>query len=217
MKAVILAAPDGTAPFSAITNDAGWFRGEQYDSADDAMETMGVVFGGYRTNGTSVIRNRAGVVIRTAQPGFRIVDGCDVPQTSLRFFPTDYYHVHAIASAGTVAPPHDVPPERSIFGLPHPYRFSSRDGTKVTFDFEPSWGQDHAKGRRASPLLMHIAAFTRNGRRKYQPLCLLLSADFLPANERIQISVDNAHAGEVSPPTDYQVIRDFLTTCATAI
>ncbi|MDD5034705.1 MAG: type III-B CRISPR module RAMP protein Cmr1 [Methylococcaceae bacterium] len=213
LKAAIDVASLGSAPFSAIANDVEWFQGNVYPSADQALEDMGAIFSQYRTSGTATIPGSP-----TAPAGYRyITRGRTAATGTLNFYTSDHYHVHAIASAYNVQSPHNIPPKRSIFGLPHPYHFSSLNGRNVTFDFVPSWGQEHGKGRRASPLLMHIAAFTHNGQRKFQPLLLLMPAAFLPTNEQVQVSVGNTHVGAISPPRNYRVIHDFLVSQFTAI
>lgn len=211
-----------SSPFSALNAETLFCRSDSdYSSWDEAMENVGKIMNRYRTNGTSAIKNRDGAILDTAPADHRIVGGIGkyvrISPTNFPFFATDHNRVHAIASTSTVASPNDVPPNRSIFGLPHPYRFSSLNGTKVSFDFVPSWTADNTKGRRASPLFVHIAAFTNEqGRARYRPLLLLLPARFLPVNAQLDVSVHSSHVGDIPAPTDYTPIQNFLTTYFTS-
>lgn len=204
----------GISPFSALDANSLFCRSKgDFGGVDEALEDVGKLMNSYRTSGTSVIRRRDGTVTRRASPGHRIIGNNEVNETGLLFYATDHHHVHAIASTNSVATSHNVPPERSIFGLPHPYLFSSLDRKKVSFDYKPG----REKGRRASPLLVHIATFTNSqGQTRYQPLLLLLQANFLPTNTRLNVSVDGNNIGTVPSPTDYTPIRTFLSTHFTA-
>ncbi len=204
-----------TSPFSALDANSLFYRSQcDFLSSDAALEDVGKWMNRYRTNGMSTIRRRDGTIARTASPNHRIVSNIsgvgsnECRETDLPFYGTDHHHVHHIASKGVVTPPHNVPPERSIFGLPHPYRFSSLDGRKVSFDYEPS----KEKGRRASPLFVHIAAFTDGaGQTQYRPLLLLLQPDFLPQGAKLIVSVGTRKIGTVQAPTDYGPIKVFLS------
>ncbi|MHB8474078.1 MAG: type III-B CRISPR module RAMP protein Cmr1 [Gammaproteobacteria bacterium] len=200
----------GTSPFSALDANTLFYRSNtDFNNVDAVLEDVGKLMNRYRTSGTSVIKKKDGRVVKTASAGHRIVGGDEVKETDLFFYETDHHQVHAIASTQSVAAPYDVPPERSSFGLPHPYRFSSLDGKKVSFDYKP--GKE--KGRRASPLLVHIATFTNGqGQIRYRPLLLLLQATFLPAAATLSVSVDGKNIGTVPSPTDYTPVKTFLST-----
>jgi len=151
-------------------------------------------------------------VLKTAPVNHRIVGSENVPISSLCFFITDHNPAHNIASTNSVTPLNNIPPERSIFGLPHPYRFSSLD-KKVSYDFVPAWQQGDKKGRRSSPLFIHITAFTDNqGQARYRPLLLLLPVQFLPSKAQLAVSVDKTFVGNVPLPTNYKTISTFLST-----
>jgi CRISPR-associated protein Cmr1 len=203
-----------TGPFSALDANTLFYRSNtDFDSVDAALEDVGKVMNRYRTSGTSVIKRRDGTVVREASAGYRIVGNNEVKESDLLFYATDHHHVYTIASTNRVAAPHNVPPKRSIFGLPHPYRFSSLGGEKVSFDYKPG----REKGRRASPLLIHIVAFTNiQDQIRYRPLLLLLQANFLPATALLSVSVGQHAVGTVPSPTDYTPVKEFLSKHFTA-
>jgi CRISPR-associated protein Cmr1 len=212
-------APTGLSPFSTLVSSSLFFRSStDYSSWQEAMEKVGVLLNRYRTNGTSV-KKRNGIVTRTASTGCRIAGNIDIPNTpaNFPFFTTDHNQVYNIASTLSITPPNNVAPERSIFGIPHPYFFSS-NGAKVNFDFVPPWPRGNStKGRRASPLFIHIATFTNaQNQVRYRPLLLLLPAQFLPANSHLDVSVGRHRVGVAPIPTNYTPIHNFLTKHFTA-
>jgi CRISPR-associated protein Cmr1 len=211
LEGVIRTIPSQIAPFSALTGNATLKLRSSHATAEAALEAEGKKLNRYRTNGTAVVKDKSGTTLETAKPGHRILEKGkpQVPIGQLNFW-TDHNHVHAIASTGKVVSPHDIPPERVIFGLPHPYRFSSLGGRKVSYDFIPSWDATDAKGRRASPLFVHIVAFQENGKPRYRPILLLLPAKFLPNGERLRVSVDGADVGDVNPPINDSAIQRYL-------
>ncbi len=206
---------NGTSPFSALDTNSFFYRSNtDFGGPDAALEKVGELMNRYRTSGTAVIKNKDGIVLRTASAGNRIVGGNEVEEKELLFYSTDHHNVHKIASTEVLKLPYNVPPQRSIFGLPHPYRFSSLNGKKVSFDYIPG----REKGRRASPLFVHISAFTDStNQTQYRPLLLLLQADFLPQNTRLSVSVGTNSVGTVLSPTDYTPIKTFLSTHFTAV
>ncbi len=201
-----------TSPYSALDGSTLFYRSnEDFGDVNRAMKNVGELMSRYRTSGTAVIKKQ-GVVIRTALPGCRIVGNDDVKETELNFYTTDHHHVYDIANNGKVLAPHNVPPQRAIFGLPHPYRFSNEK--KVSFDYIPS----KEKGRRASPLMIHIIEFANSrGQSQFRPLLLLLQAKFLPENANLNVSVGKNNVGVVPSPTEYTPIKKFLTTKFTHI
>lgn len=92
-------------------------------------------------------------------------------------------------------------PKRTVFGLPHNYRFSS--GEKVGVNFKPESGE----GRRASPLLLHIH---RVGD-QYLAIHTLLKARFLPERSRIEVKSRRSQRVDVrEADIDWQVLHDYL-------
>jgi CRISPR-associated protein Cmr1 len=218
LKSKIAANAEVTSqPFSAITAGTLFYRSNSdYPDWNEAMENVGKVMNRYRTNGTSVRKDRNGIIRDAAPTNHRIVGQIGnyvaISTAAFPFFSSDHNQVHAIASTNMVFPPNNVPPERSIFGIPHPYRFSSLNGRKVSFDFMPSWSQGNKKGRRASPLHVHIAAFANpGGQVKYRALLLLMPARFLPVDARLEVSIGGTRVGDVPAPTSYTPITNFLS------
>jgi CRISPR-associated protein Cmr1 len=91
-------------------------------------------------------------------------------------FTTDHDAIHKAVKYGNC--PVSLP-KRSIFGLPHNYFFSSVSGG--TADIQPI---GEKRGRRASPLLVHIHKFPDGTLVAIQTV---LKADFLPVNDRVEI------------------------------
>ncbi len=215
--------PASPSPFSALDANALFYRSNSdYSGWGEALDSVGGAMNRYRTNGTAS-KKKDGQVIH-APTGKRFVmekgEWKCVPTnlTQFPFFATDHNPVHAIAKSRFIPSSSSVPPRRAIFGIPHPYKFSSLDDAKVNFDNVPSWGGDDSKGRRASPLFVHIAAYTNgSGTVRYRPLLLLLPAMFLPAtNPELSVSVNGSPVGTVPSPTDYGSIKEFLKTKFTA-
>lgn len=96
-------------------------------------------------------------------------------------------------------------PRRIVFGLPHPYRFSA---LKADLRINPG-GRD--RGRRASPLLIHIHRFP-DGR------CLavqtLLPAVFLPPGDPVKVEAKKLHGCALPAEPDWSVIHDYLNRFA---
>lgn len=83
-------------------------------------------------------------------------------------------------------------PRRSIFGLPHNYRYSS--GKKLMVNVKD--------GRRSSPLIQHIH------RQQNNSFCLiqcLLKSEFLPSGQKIEVG-----RSRVDVNIDWQVIETFM-------
>lgn len=203
----------GISPFSVLDINSLLYKAtNDYNSACEAMEAVGRQMNLYRTNGTSVIRDRNGNVTRTALAGQRIINAADVPISGLQFFRTDHNSAHNTASTGSIIPPNNVSPQRAIFGLPHPYRFSSLNGRRVNYDFIPVWQEGNKKGRRSSPVFIHVTTYTNDADQvRYRPLLLLLQAKFLPNNAQLEVSVDGSSIGNVPSPTNYVPISNFLS------
>ena len=91
-------------------------------------------------------------------------------------------------------------PERSVFGLPHNYFFSSTKG-KADINYAP----DGTDARRASPLLLHIHRFSEG---KCLAVHTLLPATFLPEREKIRVK--SKTKSEVPFTPDWQVLHTFL-------
>ncbi len=193
-----------TSPFSAFdANSLFYTSNDAFGSADDAMEKVGKLLNRFRTSGTSSVPNKG-----PPPEGERYVSrNTTVPIEELNFYTTDHHQVNAISSNTRLAASNGVAPKRSIFGLPHQYKFSS--GKKVSFDFM----SENEKGRRASPLFIHISAFTNSqGSTSYRPFLLLLQARFLPPNAKLDVLVDQQNVGQISAPSDYTPIHKFLST-----
>lgn len=104
-------------------------------------------------------------------------------------------------------------PERSVFGLPHNYYFSSKK------DILPAKGKldvnyiatDKKDGRRASPLLLHIHPLRDN---QFAALNILMPAQFLPEGKKVQIRIkvtSNRNKEEDVPANpDWQILHSYL-------
>ncbi|MDM8565360.1 type III-B CRISPR module RAMP protein Cmr1 [Candidatus Halobeggiatoa sp. HSG11] len=95
-------------------------------------------------------------------------------------------------------------PRRVIFGLPHNYYLSS--GKKV--DVKPI-GKE--RGRRASPLFIHLHQFPDNS---YAAIQFLLPSSFLPSSDRIEIKSGH-NANQIPHNVDWKVIHKFLDRFST--
>jgi len=213
LKTKISSSGTARSPFSALSTGSLFFRSNSdYSSWDAAMEKVGKIMNRYRTSGTERVQNR----IAAAGTRFITDDNnrpVSVPEADLNFYITDHHQVHTIASTKSINRMTGIAPLRSIFGLPHPYRFTS--GKKVTFDFVPPWSPGTtSKGRRASPLFLHIATFVNaHNQQKFRPLLLLLPADFLPTHAQLEVSMGRGPSvGSVPAPTNYVPIQTFLST-----
>jgi CRISPR-associated protein Cmr1 len=94
-------------------------------------------------------------------------------------------------------------PKRSVFGYPHNYFFSS-DRAKV--DISP---KGEGRGRRASPLFIHIHSFPDGS---HAALQLLLPATFLPPQDRVELKIKGRqqpfHLN--STAVEWNLIQDYL-------
>ena len=79
-------------------------------------------------------------------------------------------------------------PQRSVFGLPHPYRFKS-SGNSIVFKWNGS-------ERRASPLLLHVAKLQTGG---FAAIAIVMSGPFLPPGSTI--TTDRNRRVSVPPPS----------------
>jgi CRISPR-associated protein Cmr1 len=92
-------------------------------------------------------------------------------------------------------------PARAIFGLPHNYYFRTTRQKGFVDLMEGT-----LKGRRASPLFIHIQRLT-NG--KACGVVTFLPARFLPPGRKITLSDERGRSIEVNPPGD-QAIIEFI-------
>lgn len=107
---------------------------------------------------------------------------------------------HDLIYAATQGKPVSEAPQRTVFGLPHNYFFSSSKG-KADVNYAPE-GKD---GRRASPLLLHIHALSETD---YLAVHTLLPARFLP--EAAQIRIKAQRTNMVEAKVDWQVLSNYL-------
>lgn len=107
---------------------------------------------------------------------------------------------HDLIYAATQGKPVSKAPQRTVFGLPHNYFFSSSKG-KADVNYAPE-GKD---GRRASPLLLHIHALSETD---YLAVHTLLPARFLP--EAAQIRIKAQRTNMVEAKVDWQVLSNYL-------
>jgi CRISPR-associated protein Cmr1 len=115
-------------------------------------------------------------------------------------FSTDHDLVLKVAQGETVT----THPDRVAFGLPHNYFFSS--GAKVDVNPVGGSGKSEGRGRRASPLFIHLHQFPDG---KCAAIQALLPAIFLPPSDRIELKSRQA-TSQVSPEIDWNVIDRFL-------
>lgn len=94
-------------------------------------------------------------------------------------------------------------PRRVVFGLPHSYFFKSMD-QKATVNAEH-------RGRRASPLFIHIHALDKG---EYAAVATLIPASFLPDGERIAIRGGRQRSAYLPCNVDYTVIENFFKRAA---
>lgn len=109
-------------------------------------------------------------------------------------------------------------PDRVVFGLPHNYFFTSiqpaRDAkvdvnpVHLKADSTNQWTSE-GRGRRASPLFIHLHQFP-NGH--CVAIQALLPATFLPDSDRIEMKGSARHSAtcQISPHIDWQIIRNYL-------
>jgi CRISPR-associated protein Cmr1 len=90
--------------------------------------------------------------------------------------------------------------QRSVFGLPLPFRYSSGLGGAVQGHLEKP-----ALERRASPLWLKVSR-TMEG--KFVGIATLFDAQFLPDGEKLHVKRDGVPP--ISPPKDYQLIRQWI-------
>lgn len=93
--------------------------------------------------------------------------------------------------------------ERSVFGLPIPYRYSS--GPQGVIQGRPSSPGKDEINRRASPLWLKISK-TASG--KYVAIATLFKSEFLPSGEKLHLAKSSSPA--VTPPRDYALIETWL-------
>ncbi len=100
-------------------------------------------------------------------------------------------------------------PQRTVFGLPHNYFFSSSQPAKKA-DFAPSM-QD--RSRRASPLMIHVHQFPNQ---RVALIQTLFPATFLPEGDTLEFKMGNRPTDKVnvrfneSQMIDWQVIHTYM-------
>lgn len=96
-------------------------------------------------------------------------------------------------------------PERSVFGLPHNYFFSSVTPSKKA-DFAPA---SKDRTRRASPLFIHTHQFPD---KKVAVIQTLLPATFLPQGDELEFKVGRSVKVRFNEQTmiDWQVIHTYM-------
>lgn len=99
-------------------------------------------------------------------------------------------------------PPHRAP-DRSIFGLPHNYFYSSlRSGAELNiFD-------NGKKGRRASPLFFKVYQFEKS--KMCCVIAMFLPSQFLPKDVKLTYTKENKEFVYVDPPTNFGPIIDLM-------
>ena len=100
--------------------------------------------------------------------------------------------------------------ERSVFGLPIPYRYTS--GPQGVIQGRPASGRQTEINRRASPLWLKISKTTTG---KYVAVATLFKADFLPSGEKLHLA--KSHSPAVTPPKDYSLIETWIRSSFTAL
>jgi CRISPR-associated protein Cmr1 len=130
-----------------------------------------------------------------------------------KLFPSDHDLARDVAT-GTPISEH---PDRVVFGLPHNYFFTSIHPTRdAKVDVNPvhlkagstKWTSE-GRGRRASPLFIHLHQFP-NGH--CVAIQALLPATFLPDSDRIEIKGSARHSAtcQISPNIDWKIIHNYL-------
>lgn len=120
------------------------------------------------------------------------------PNKAEQNFPND--HNLALKAVNGTCPPRL--PERIVFGLPSPYFFSSTPPKKL--EIKPT-GED--RGRRASPLLIHIHRFPDN---TYAAVQTLLPAAFLPPSDQVILETRALTNCCLPVHPDWRVIHNYL-------
>lgn len=101
-------------------------------------------------------------------------------------------------------------PQRSVFGLPHNYFFSSLVAPNNKVDFAPSM-QD--RSRRASPLMIHVHQFPNQ---QVALIQTLFPATFLPEGDTLEFKMGNRPSDKVNvrfnenQMIDWQVIHKYM-------
>jgi CRISPR-associated protein Cmr1 len=95
--------------------------------------------------------------------------------------------------------------ERSVFGLPIPYRYSSGPQGVIQGRPENKARQESEINRRASPLWLKISKTTGG---KYAAIATLFKSEFLPSGEKLHLAKSSSPA--VTPPKDYALIETWL-------
>jgi CRISPR-associated protein Cmr1 len=120
---------------------------------------------------------------------------------------------HDLAYDITQGNPVTKHPKRVVFGLPHNYFFTSIKPAKdAKVDVNPvhqkgrGWTSE-GRGRRASPLFIHLHQFPDN--QNYIAIQALLPAVFLPDSDRIEMK-GSAKTCQIPHNIDWQVIHHFL-------
>ncbi len=132
-------------------------------------------------------------------------------QNAEQNFMPDHDLAYAVATGNSVT----THPDRAVFGLPHNYFFTSIKPPKdAQVELNPIRQEGHrwtsaGRGRRASPLFIHLHEFPDGQCAATQAL---LPASFLPPSDRIELKAKARHATtcRVLPDIDWDVIHQFL-------
>jgi CRISPR-associated protein Cmr1 len=132
-------------------------------------------------------------------------------QNAEQNFSSDHDIAYQVAQGQTVT----KHPKRIVFGLPHNYFFTSIKPAKdAQVDVNPvhkqgrSWTSD-GRGRRASPLFIHIHQFPDG---QCAAIQALLPATFLPPSDSIELKGKARHAKtcQITPTIEWNIIHQFL-------
>ncbi|MEN8218341.1 MAG: type III-B CRISPR module RAMP protein Cmr1 [Pseudomonadota bacterium] len=173
--------PADLPPFTAFSQKSRVDISLTGDDAWQLLEQVGREMLLYRSYGSSNSRSGLHTVLNN--------------QKAEQNFSADHDLVLEVAEGGTVT----THPDRVVFGLPHNYFFSSGDKVDVN-------GKSEGRGRRASPLFIHLHEFPDG---KCAAIQALLPAIFLPPSDRIELKARQA-TSQVSPQIDWDVIVRFL-------
>lgn len=101
-------------------------------------------------------------------------------------------------------------PQRTVFGLPHNYFFSSLAAPNNKADFSPATQE---RSRRASPLIIHVHQFPNN---QVALIQMLFPATFLPEGDTLEFKMGNRPNEKVNvrfnenQMIDWQVIHKYM-------
>ena len=102
-------------------------------------------------------------------------------------------------------PPQTI--ERSVFGLPIPYRYTPRNGEQALSGTIQGRLQNPMIDRRSSPLWLTVNKLHPKG---YVGIATLFHSRFLPENEKLHAKKRRANLHAVEPPADYTLIQEWI-------